>query len=121
RTPAHPRPAPFRSGPPRITFRDVHVGYTEGEPVLEGFELDIPAGTSVALVGPSGSGKTTVLQLVARLTDPWYGAVELDGVPVRELDLRTLRAGMCMVFQQPQLFSASVRENVAMGGAAIHS
>lgn len=101
--------------PPALALRDVHVGYVPGEPVLRGVDLEVPAGTCLALVGPSGSGKSTLLHLVERFLDPWSGRVELDGVDIRELDLDELRASLCPVFQQPQLFAASVAQNVAMG------
>lgn len=101
--------------PPALALRDVHVGYLPGEPVLRGVDIEVPAGTCLAVVGPSGSGKTTLLLLVERFLDPWSGRVELDGVDIRDLDLEELRSALCPVFQQPQLFAATVAQNVALG------
>ncbi|KAJ7135203.1 P-loop containing nucleoside triphosphate hydrolase protein [Mycena crocata] len=84
-------------------------------PVLKDVVLDFPAGKTTALVGGSGSGKSTVLALVERFYDPGAGTVRLDGVDVRELNIRWLRAQIGMVSQEPVLFNATVRENVAYG------
>jgi ATP-binding cassette subfamily B protein len=84
-------------------------------PVLRGVSLALAPGETVALVGATGSGKTTLLQLVPRLADVTGGRITLDGVDVRDLPLRQLRTRVGCAFEDPTLFSASVRENVAFG------
>lgn len=110
-----PAPVALRAGPPELRFEDVWFGYDEDDPVLAGFDLTVPAGSSVALVGMSGSGKTTALRLVERFFDPWQGRVLLDGVPASRVPLEELRARVTMVFEDAQLFSTSVVENVQVG------
>ena len=68
-----------------IRFRNVTFAYPGGAPVLEGFDLTIPAGSSLAIVGQNGAGKTTLAKLLCRLYDPQAGAIEVDGVDLREL------------------------------------
>jgi ABC-type multidrug transport system fused ATPase/permease subunit len=75
--------------------------------------LDIPAGATVALVGPSGAGKTTLASLLLRFYDPMPGRITLDGLDLRSLTLKSLRRNIALVLQEPILFSASVRENIA--------
>lgn len=84
-------------------------------PVLKDISLAFPAGKTTALVGASGSGKSTIIALLERFYDPDAGAVLLDGVDVREINLKHLRAQVGLVAQEPALFNASVRENVAYG------
>jgi ATP-binding cassette, subfamily B, bacterial len=83
--------------------------------VLRGLDLELRPGETVALVGPTGSGKTTVATLVPRLYDVTEGRVTLDGVDVRDVQLRSLRAQIGVAFEDPILFSASVHENLVMG------
>ncbi|KAG8917768.1 GTPase-activating protein, partial [Tulasnella sp. 417] len=84
-------------------------------PVLTGLNLDIPPGTSAALVGASGSGKSTVVSLVERFYDPLSGVVKLDGVDIKELNVKWLRQQIGLVQQEPCLFSTTIRGNVAHG------
>ena len=84
-------------------------------PVLRGVSLELAPGETVALVGATGSGKTTLLQLVPRLADVTTGSIRLDGTDVRDLPLGVLRARLGCAFEDPTLFSASVRENVSYG------
>jgi len=99
-----------------LRLRGVSLRYGKGgAPALRGVDLDVPAGTRVALVGPSGSGKSSLLSLLPRLYDPDTGSVELDGRDVREYTLASLRAQFAAVLQESVLFGVSVRENIAMG------
>jgi len=95
----------------------VTFAYPGGAPVLEGFDLSIPAGSSLAIVGQNGAGKTTLAKLLCRLYDPQSGAIEIDGVDVRELDLRSWRSRLTAVFQDFIRFELPLRDNVAPGGA----
>jgi ATP-binding cassette subfamily B protein len=115
---ADPRPA--KGMPARgVRFRNVTFGYpTSGErPVLSGFDLTIPAGSSMAIVGQNGAGKTTMAKLLCRLYDPQEGAIEVDGVDLRTLDLESWRARTTAVFQDFIRFELPLRDNVAPGGA----
>lgn len=99
-----------------LRFDRLSFAYSEGgRNELADLELDIPAGTTVALVGRTGSGKSTLLALVARLFDPPPGRLRLDGVDLRRFPLATLRAAVAMVPQETFLFSASIRDNIALG------
>jgi ATP-binding cassette subfamily B protein len=83
--------------------------------VLRDIDLDVPAGRTVALVGPTGSGKTSLVALISRLYDPVAGVVLLDGANVREVTVRSVRAAVAVVSDDPFLFSATVAENIAYG------
>lgn len=87
-------------------------------PALEGVGLEVEAGRTVALVGPSGSGKTSLVALIARLYDPGEGAVLVDGVDVREVDVASLRSEIAFVADDSFLFTASVAENIAYANPA---
>ena len=100
-----------------IRFRDVSFAYPGGAPVLEHFDLAIPAGSSIAIVGQNGAGKTTLAKLLCRLYDPQAGAIEIDGVDVRELDVAAWRARVTAVFQDFIKFELPLRDNVAPSGA----
>jgi ATP-binding cassette subfamily B protein len=100
-----------------IRFRDVDFAYPGGVPVLHGFNLTIPAGSSLAIVGQNGAGKTTLAKLLCRLYDPQGGAIEIDGVDLRELDLEAWRRRLAAVFQDFIRFELPLRENVAPRGA----
>jgi ABC-type multidrug transport system fused ATPase/permease subunit len=101
----------------QIRFRDVTFAYPGGAPVLDGFDLTIPAGTSLAIVGQNGAGKTTLAKLLCRLYDPQSGAIEIDGTDVRELDVTEWRTRLAAVFQDFTRFELSLRDNVAPAGA----
>ncbi|MET0966151.1 MAG: ABC transporter ATP-binding protein [Nakamurella sp.] len=106
----------------RLTFSGVRFGFADagadaGE-LLRGVDLDIAPGETVALVGATGSGKTTLTSLVNRLYDVTGGSITLDGVDIRRLDLGYLRSQIAVAFEEPTLFSASVRENVLLGRPA---
>jgi ATP-binding cassette, subfamily B, bacterial len=102
----------------RLVFDQVAFSYPQAPaPVLRGVSLELEPGETVALVGATGSGKTTLLQLVPRLADVTGGAVRLNGADVRDLPLHELRGRLGCAFEDPTLFSASVRENVSFGVA----
>jgi len=109
--PADARPLPEGRG--RVELRGVEFGYEGSPPALDGVDLVVEAGTTVALVGATGSGKTTLVQLLGRLYDVTAGAVLIDGADVRTLDLASLRRAIAVVDDDPFLFSASVHENIA--------
>jgi ABC-type multidrug transport system fused ATPase/permease subunit len=100
-----------------IRLRDVTFGYQPGAPVLEHLDLTIPAGSSLAIVGQNGAGKTTIAKLLCRLYDPQSGAIEIDGIDVREYDVASWRSRITAVFQDFLRFELSLRENVAPAGA----
>ena len=100
-----------------IRFRDVTFAYPGGSSVLEGFDLTIPAGSSLAIVGQNGAGKTTLAKLLCRLYDPQAGAIEIDGVDLRDLDLPSWRSRLAAVFQDFIRFELPLRDNVAPAGA----
>jgi ATP-binding cassette subfamily B protein len=102
-------------GPGGIRFENVSFEYLSGRPVLAEIELAIDAGRTVALIGHTGSGKTTLTSLVPRFYDVTAGRVLVDGVDVRDVELTSLRAAVGVISQDPFLFSATVRENIAFG------
>ncbi len=107
------------SGTParEIRLRDVSFAYPGTAPVLEHFDLTIPAGTSLAIVGRNGAGKTTLAKLLCRLYDPTEGTIEIDGVDLRSLDLASWRSRITAVFQDFIRFEWPLRDNVAPNGA----
>jgi ATP-binding cassette subfamily B protein len=110
-SPPDARPLPAGEG--RVEFRGVTLSYDGGAPVLSDVTLDVAAGETVAIVGPTGSGKTTLAATIPRLYEVTAGAVLVDGVDVRELDLDSLRREVAVVPDDGFLFSASVRDNIA--------
>ena len=102
------------SGPPSIRFEEVRFAYG-GEAVLGGFDLDVPAGATVALVGPSGGGKSTAFSLVPRLRDVSGGRVLIGGRDVRDLTIASLRDAIALVSQEPVLFDDTVAANIGFG------
>jgi ATP-binding cassette subfamily B protein len=114
REPRHPHelPRPVRGD---VRLEQVSFGHQGNRPVLDGLELHVSPGESVALVGATGSGKSTVAGLLARLYDPDTGRVLLDGCDVRELRLGDVRRAVALVFEETFLFTESVRENIRFG------
>jgi ABC-type multidrug transport system fused ATPase/permease subunit len=102
-----------------IRLRDVTFAYPAGDgaKILEHFDLTIPSGTSLAIVGQNGAGKTTIAKLLCRLYDPQSGAIEVDGVDLREFDLASWRSRVTAVFQDYLRLELPLRDNVAPGGA----
>ncbi|MBS1673958.1 MAG: ABC transporter ATP-binding protein [Actinobacteria bacterium] len=98
-----------------VRFDDVRFGYSDDRVILPDFTLDIPAGQTIALVGTTGAGKSTLAKLVSRFYDPTSGAVELDGVDLRDLHPKDLRRAIVMVTQEAYLFSGTVADNIALG------
>jgi ATP-binding cassette subfamily B protein len=102
----------------QIRFRHVTFAYPSStEPVLAGFDLTVPAGSSLAIVGSNGAGKTTIAKLLCRLYDPQEGAIEVDGVDLRAFDLEAWRSRVTAVFQDFIRFELPLRRNVAPAGA----
>ncbi len=99
----------------RVTFENVSFSYGDGQPVLFDFNLDVPAGSAVALVGETGSGKSTIVNLACRFYEPVSGRILLDGVDYRERSQRWLHSRLGYVLQAPYLFSGTVRENIRYG------
>ncbi len=107
---------PGQHRPARLRFDKVEFRYPGTErPVLRGVSLDLEPGQTLALTGATGSGKTTLLQLVPRLADPTAGSIALNGTDIRDLPLPVLRTLIGSGFEEPTLFSVSVRENVTFG------
>jgi ATP-binding cassette, subfamily B, bacterial len=100
-----------------IRFRDITFAYPGGKPILEHFDLTIPAGSSLAIVGQNGAGKTTLAKLLCRLYDPQSGAIEIDGVDVRSFSVKSWRRRLTAVFQDFIRFELPLRDNVAPAGA----
>jgi ABC-type multidrug transport system fused ATPase/permease subunit len=100
-----------------IRFRDLTFAYPGGAAVLDHFDLTIPAGSSLAIVGRNGAGKTTLAKLLCRLYDPQSGAIEVDGVDLRDLSLTSWRERITAVFQDFIRFELPLRDNVAPAGA----
>jgi ATP-binding cassette, subfamily B, bacterial len=103
------------AGPGEVRFEGVSFLYLDGRPVLSDVDLHVPAGRTIALIGHTGSGKTTLTSLVPRFYDVTAGRVMVDGRDVRDLTLASLRRAVGVISQDPFLFSATVRENIAFG------
>ena len=110
-----PAPVELPAGGGDLRFEGVTFGYDTGRPVLHDLNLDVAAGTTLAVIGRTGSGKTTLASLVPRYYDPQAGSVVLDGVDVRELPLADLRRAIAIVAEDTFLFSTSVAANIAYG------
>ena len=109
----HPVPLPDGGG--HVVMTGVTFGYDPDRPVLRDLDLDIAAGSTIALIGATGSGKSTITQLIPRFYDPQAGRVMVDGADVRDVPLQEIRAAVGMVGQDPFLFSDTVRANIAFG------
>jgi ATP-binding cassette subfamily B protein len=111
--PEHPRHLPEGAGRGAVQFRSVRFGYDPAVPVLDGFDLDLQAGQSVALVGATGSGKSTVARLLVRFYDVDDGRVCIDGIDVRDLPVGEVRRAVGIVFEDTLLFHDTVAANIA--------
>ncbi len=98
-----------------VRFESVRFGYGKGAEVLHGLDLDVPAGTTVALVGHTGAGKSTIAKLLARFYDPREGAITIDGIDLRDVTQASLRRQLGVVPQEGFLFAGTVAENIAFG------
>jgi len=98
-----------------VAFEDVRFAYGSGPEVLHGIDLEVPAGTTVALVGHTGAGKSTIAKLLARFYDPTAGRIAIDGVDLRDARQETLRRQLGIVPQEGFLFAGTVAENIAFG------
>jgi ATP-binding cassette subfamily B protein/subfamily B ATP-binding cassette protein MsbA len=98
-----------------ISFENVSFGYSPAEAVLKNINLRIEPGKRIAIVGPTGAGKSTLVSLLPRFYDPQAGCVRINGVDLREFQLKSLRRQIAMVLQPPVLFPVSIRENIAYG------
>jgi ABC-type multidrug transport system fused ATPase/permease subunit len=99
----------------RVAFDDVRFSYGRGDEVLHGIDLDVAAGTTVALVGHTGAGKSTIAKLLARFYDPTGGRITIDGVDLRDVTQASLRRQLGVVPQEGFLFAGTVAENIAFG------
>ena len=106
--------APVEEVEGEIEFRGLNFSY-DGKPVLQDVNLLIPAGTSIAIVGPTGSGKTTLMSLIPRIYDAAPGTVLIDGRPIRDFSITSLRKHIGFVPQETFLFSDRIRDNIALG------
>ncbi|MFU2204245.1 ABC transporter ATP-binding protein [Streptococcus hyovaginalis] len=98
-----------------VTFEDVSFGYVPDKPLIQNLNLNIPAGSQVAIVGPTGAGKSTLINLLMRFYDSDYGRIYIDQTPIDDVDRQVLRQQMGMVLQETWLKSASVHDNIAYG------
>ena len=98
-----------------VRFEQVRFGYNPERPVVDGLELDVKAGQTVALVGHTGAGKSTIIKLLARFYDPQSGRITIDGHDLREVTIASLRDQIAMVPQEGFLFNGTIHENIAFG------
>src|SRR4029077_15726920 len=107
------KPLPRVEG--HVRFESVRFGYGDGPEVLHGLDLDVPAGTTVALVGHTGAGKSTIAKLLARFYDPTEGRITIDDINLRDISQSSLRRELGIVPQEGFLFAGTVFENIAVG------
>jgi len=100
-----------------IVFRHVHFAYRPDTPVLRGIDLVVPAGRTTCVMGRNGAGKSTLLYLLLRFYDPDDGAIQIDGIDLRDLQLRSLRERLAVVPQEPWIIDGSIGDNIARGKA----
>jgi subfamily B ATP-binding cassette protein MsbA len=98
-----------------VKFNNVFFGYSPNSSVLEGINLDIKSGESIALVGSTGSGKTTIIQLIMRFYAPTQGSITIDGIDINEFELDSLRSQIAFVDQHVRLFNDTIKGNIALG------
>ena len=96
-----------------VRYERVTFGYEPKRPVLHDISLEARPGETIAIVGPTGAGKTTTMNLLVRFYDPWAGAITIDGVDLRDVRHRSLRAQIALVLQDPFIFPLLIAENIA--------
>ncbi|CAI2581932.1 Fatty acid ABC transporter ATP-binding/permease protein [Apilactobacillus kunkeei] len=101
----------------KIKFEDVNFRYVEDNPLIKDLNLDVPKGTTVAIVGPTGAGKTTIINLLERFYDIDSGSIKLDGIDTREYSRSELRSHISMVLQDSWLFTGTIFDNIKYGNA----
>lgn len=106
---------PLTNRAPEITFESVQFSYKEDHPTLKNISFTIPAGATIALVGPSGAGKSTLLKLLYRFYEPQQGTIRIDGIPLQEYSLTSLRDSMALVSQDIYLFDSTAADNISLG------
>ncbi len=106
----HPAP-----GGVEISFEDVAFGYDVSQPVLTRINLHVTAGQKIAIVGPTGAGKSTLVSLLPRFYDPQAGRIKINGIDIREFQLKSLRRQIAMILQPPVVFPLTIGENIAYG------
>jgi ATP-binding cassette subfamily B protein len=113
--PSDPLPSPS-DHPPTVRFHQVDFSYScTAQPILEGFELEVPAGSIAALLGVNGAGKSTLFKLLCRLYDPQDGRIEIGGIDLRDLKIADVRRLVAVLFQEPVHYSETVRRNLGLG------
>ena len=113
--PANPLSVSGESGPGRVGFENLVFSYSRGTPILNGLNLEIQPGETLGIAGVTGAGKSTLIKLLLRLYDPGEGAVKLDGVDLRALTQKELRAHIALVSQDVYIFHGTIGENIAYG------
>src|SRR5262249_21179562 len=98
-----------------LAYHEVSFGYEQSKLVLRRISFQLPAGQSVAVIGPSGAGKPTLFNLLPRFFDPVNGAVLFEGVDLRDLRLKDLRAQIALVLQEPIILPTTIAENISYG------
>jgi len=111
----HDKAAPLPPVTGEVTLKDITLEYVEDQPVLKKLNLDVPAGSTVALVGHTGAGKSSIVKLISRFYDVSNGRVEIDGYDVRDVTLDSLRSQVSVVLQQNFLFAGSIMDNIRYG------
>lgn len=109
----HAGAKPLKVSKGLISFNDVHFGYDADTPVLKGLDFSLAPNTKLALVGESGEGKTTITSLLLRLYEPTSGSITIDGQNIQDVTQQSLREQIAVVFQEPSLFSGTIRDNIA--------
>ena len=110
-----PGAEPLKVGRGHVRFEGLRFAYDPGREILKGLDLDVPAGTSLAIVGPSGAGKSTIARLLYRFYDPTAGRITIDGQDIAEVQQSTLRAAIGIVPQDTVLFNDTIGYNIAYG------
>src|SRR5690606_15094441 len=106
---------PIKVSRGEIELRDVHFGYRDGDPVLDGVSFVAAPGQTTALVGLSGAGKSTIMSLIERFWDPTSGSILIDGTDIATVSRNSLRNQIAYMSQETFMFSGTLRENIELG------